>query len=227
MTTEAFIFGGVGGEDPKWSSPGFLNVRVAWGVCIIGWVGGGSTGGRLWAGYNTEETLTSCILSVTLACAKSNSFSLSGYIKSSFCSLTGNRYRFAFFERFTLWWWMLLNKGFGGIGLFIINEFIWKAGPEAEDENKELFDMDILSSCRPARMGYYIWLQLLRPLWLNGNPFIVILTTGPNESSYCWLSVLCDIVAASWLSFVRPSDEQDPQLDRAFICAFEFLFFPP
>ena len=51
---------------------------------------------------------------------------------------------------------MLLNKGFGGIGLFIINEFIWKAGPEAEDENKELFDMDILSSCRPARMGYYI-----------------------------------------------------------------------
>ena len=58
---------------------------------------------------------------------------------------------------------MLLNCDFGGIGLFIINEFIWNAGPEADDENSELLYMDILSSCKPASMGC-IWLLLLRPL---------------------------------------------------------------
>ena len=41
---------------------------------------------------------------------------------------------------------MLLKSGFGGIGLFIINEFIWKAGTDAEEENSELLDMDMLSS---------------------------------------------------------------------------------
>ena len=62
-----------------------------------------------------------------------------------------------------------------------------------------------------------IWLQLLRPLWLNGNPFIVIFTTGPSESSCCWFKVLWDMVAASGLSLVRPSDEQEPQLDKVLI----------
>ena len=48
---------------------------------------------------------------------------------------------------------MLLKRGFGGIGLLIRSEFIWKAGPDAEDENSELLDMEMLSSCRPVSMG--------------------------------------------------------------------------